>query len=134
MYTHTHLYTSTPVNLYTCLITQTPIHKPIHIPNIHTYTLNSMQLASTDFKDYGGKFKAVSTRPRDVKDHYMNMGTRDGKDDKPDAGLLREYVLGLIELCHGYRISHRVVRWRANAGLLPSYPTIYNITSIILIY
>ena len=40
--------------------------------------------------------------------------------------------------CHGYHIegwllSYRVVHWKANAGLLLSYPTIYNITSIILI-
>ena len=43
-----------------------------------------------------------------------------------------------ISLClsvrHGYHIegSYRVVNWRANAGLLLSYPTIYNITSITL--
>ena len=40
-----------------------------------------------------------------------------------------------MPMCHVYRIegwllSYRVVHWRANAGLLLSYPTIYNITSI----
>ena len=31
----------------------------------------SVRIASTDFRDYGGKFKAVSTRAGDVSDHYM---------------------------------------------------------------
>ena len=37
----------------------------------------SYKLANTDFKDYGGKFKAVSTRPRDNPSHYMNMHNND---------------------------------------------------------
>lgn len=45
------------------------------------------KLASTDFKDYGGRFKAVSTRPSEVKGHYMNMGKTNHAH-----GLLREYV------------------------------------------
>ena len=57
-------------------------------------------------------------------------------------------MIELINLCHGYLsvpmclswlsyrglLSSQVVHWRANAGLLLSYPTICNITSIILIY
>ena len=37
-----------------------------------------------------------------------------------------------VSLCHGYHIegSYRVVHWRANAGLLLSYHTIYNINSV----
>lgn len=31
------------------------------------------KLARTDFQDYGGKFKAISTRVRDNPQHYMNM-------------------------------------------------------------
>ena len=31
-----------------------------------------------------------------------------------------------MPLCYGYHISHRVVHWRANVGLLLSFPTIYN--------
>ena len=55
----------------------------------------------------------------------------------------------LIMLCHGfmplislyacvswssYLLSSRVVHWRANSGLFLSYPTIYNTTSIMLIF
>ena len=36
-------------------------------------------------------------------------------------------------LCHGFRAFHRVVHWRACLSGLLSYPTIYNITSIILL-
>jgi len=31
------------------------------------------KLAATDFKDYGGRFKAVSNKPKDNPNHYMNM-------------------------------------------------------------
>ena len=37
-------------------------------------------------------------------------------------------------LIEGWLLFYRVVHWKATAGLLLSYPTIYNITSIILIY
>ena len=46
-----------------------------------------VKLASTDFKDYGGKFKAVSTRPSEVKGHYMNMGR-----GNQAHGLLKAYA------------------------------------------
>ena len=36
--------------------------------------------------------------------------------------------------CYHIEGSYRVVHWRANVGLLLSYPTIHNITSITLIY
>jgi hypothetical protein len=47
-----------------------------------------VKLANTDFKDYGGKFKAVSTRPSEVKGHYMNMG----RGSKAAVGLLKDYA------------------------------------------
>ena len=47
-----------------------------------------IKVTATDFKDYGGRFKAVSTRPSEVKGHYMNM--HHAKDDG-NKGLLKEY-------------------------------------------
>ena len=47
-----------------------------------------IKVTATDFKDYGGRFKAVSTRPSEVKGHYMNM--HHAKDDGK-TGLLKEY-------------------------------------------
>ena len=37
-----------------------------HVPKV------SYKLAHNDFKDYGGRFKAVSNRPKDDPKHYMN--------------------------------------------------------------
>jgi hypothetical protein len=31
------------------------------------------KLANVDFRDYGGKFKYITTRIRDNPKHYMNM-------------------------------------------------------------
>ena len=50
-------------------------------------------------------------------------------------------LIVLIDLCHGYLSmpcyliegSYRVVHWRANVGLLLSYPTIYNIIRHIIL-
>jgi len=46
-----------------------------------------MRMAGTDFKEYGGKFKAVSTRVSQQDDHYM-------KNLQQDRGLalLRDYA------------------------------------------
>ena len=65
--------------------------------------------------------------------HHRHQGREDRRvRDYLIRGL--SYVMA-ISLCHGYHIegSYRVVHWRANASLLLSYLTIYNITGIILI-
>lgn len=74
------------------------------------------KLAATDFKDYGGRFKAVSNRPRDNPHHYMNMHkdkvlpARPGETPRREVGLLHSYynespydarVLGFL---HTHRI------------------------------
>jgi len=46
----------------------------------------SLKLAQTDFKDFGGRFKAVSNRPKDDPKHYMNAL----QNQKTE--LLREYL------------------------------------------
>ena len=60
------------------------------------------KLAATDFKDYGGRFKAVSNRPRDNPNHYMNMhknkwhgsgsNSNSGAGGWNEVGLLANYV------------------------------------------
>lgn len=47
-----------------------------------------LRLANVDFKDYGGKFKAIHVPVKNDPKHYMNMGHKRGKD----TNLLSDYA------------------------------------------
>jgi len=56
----------------------------------------SYKLARTDFKDYGGKFKAISIKVKDDPKHYMNM--QNNKDMHLLSVYLPEKSVSNIEL------------------------------------